>query len=107
MKGIRGGMVVAAIVMTGLAQAAAPDIKPGLWEMKMENSGGTPGMPSGAEMEKAMKQMQASLAKLPPEQRKMMEERMGNTGMAFSGNGGMRVCLAKEDIQRNNIPLND
>ncbi|MGH8493173.1 MAG: DUF3617 domain-containing protein [Moraxellaceae bacterium] len=90
-----------------LAQAATPNIKPGLWEMKMENASGGPGMPNAAEMEKAMKQMQAQLANMPPEQRKMMEEHMGNAGMAFGNNGGMRVCLAKEDIERNNIPLND
>lgn len=105
MKGIIFTLVMVGIA--GMAQAEAPNLKPGLWEMKMENASGGPGMPSAAEMEKAMKQMQANLANLPPEQRKMMEERMGNAGMAFSANGGMRVCLAKEDIARSNIPLND
>ncbi len=108
MKAIRGWMVVAAMVGgAGLAQAETPNLKPGLWEMTMENVSGGPGMPSAADMNKAMKQMQASLAKLPPEQRKMMEEHMGNAGMAFSGNGGVRMCLTREDIQRNDIPLSD
>lgn len=108
MKGIKVGVLAMAVLgMTGLARAEAPDLKPGLWEMKVEKSSGGTGMPSGADMEKAMKQMQANMAKLPPEQRKMMEERMGNTGMMFGSNGGMRVCLDKEDIKRNDIPLND
>lgn len=105
MKGIT--LVVLMAAMATLAQAATPNLKPGLWEMKMENASGGPGMPSAAEMEKAMKQMQANLAKLPPEQRKMMEQQMGSAGMAFGANGGMRVCLAKEDIARNDIPLSD
>lgn len=111
MKGIRGwrriGAAVAGLMLVAVAQAETPNIKPGLWEMKMEKSSGGTGMPSGAEMEKAMKQMQANLARMPPEQRKMMEARMGNVGMAFSGNGGMRVCLDQDSIKRNDIPLND
>lgn len=108
MKGIKGSVLAMAVMaMTGLARAEAPNLKPGLWEMKVEKSSGGTGMPSAAEMEKAMQQMQANLAKLPPEQRKMMEERMGSAGMAFSGNGGMRMCLDQDSIKRNEIPLND
>lgn len=112
MKGIRGwrqaGAAVAGLMLVAVAQAEAPNIKPGLWEMKIESSSGSgANMPSAAEMEKSMKQMQAQLAKMPPEQRKMMEEHMGSMGMSFSANGAMRVCLDKEDIKRNDIPMSD
>ncbi len=100
-------VVVVAMMVTGLTQAAAPDIKPGLWEMKLEKVSGANGMPKGVDMEKAMKQMQAQLANMPPEQRKMIEDQMNAMGVASTGAGGIRVCLAEEDIKRNDIPLGD
>lgn len=109
MKGIRACAAAAAITVTGLVQAAAPDIKPGLWEMKVEkvSGAGANGMPKSVDMEKAMKQMQAQLANMPPEQRKMIEDQMNAMGVAATGSGGIRVCLAEEDIKRNDIPLGD
>lgn len=91
----------AALLLATAAHAEYPNLKPGLWEMKMQNAGGA-GQP---DMEKAMKHMQAALAKMPPEQRKMMEEKMG---MAMGGSGGgIRVCLTDEDIKRQDIPMGD
>lgn len=111
MKEIRGwrqaGAAVAGLMLAAVVQAEAPNIKPGLWEMKVEKSSGGNGMPNGADMEKAMKQMQARLANMPPEQRKMIEDQMNSMGVATTGNGGIRVCLAEEDIKRNDIPLGD
>lgn len=107
MKGVLGAVVLAA--MTGVAMAAQPpQLKPGLWEMQMQ--GGHMGgqqAPDAAEMNKAMQQMQAQLAKMPPEQRKMIEAQMGSMGVSMSGNGGIRICLTEEDIKRDAIPVSD
>lgn len=104
--------VVAVLVLGALATGAQavqpPKLKPGLWEMQMQ--GGHMGgqqAPDAAEMSKAMQQMQAQLAKMPPEQRKMIEAQMGNMGVAMSNSGGIRICLTEEDIKRDAIPVSD
>lgn len=110
MKTLNGLLGAAVLVMaTGVAVAAQPpQLKAGLWEMQMQGgSVGGAGMPDAAEMNKAMQQMQAQLAKMPPEQRKMIEAQMGNVGIAMSGNGGIRICLTEEDIKRDAIPVSD
>lgn len=85
--------------------ASAEDIKPGLWEMQIREASGK-GAPDVAEMKKAMQQMQAQMANLPPEQRKMMEAHMNNMGVSMSGSG-FRICLTPEDVRRQDIPMND
>jgi hypothetical protein len=64
---------------------------------------------SGGEMEKAQAHMQAQIAKMPPEKRKMMEEMMAQHGMQMGagGPGGMtaRLCMTKEMAERNDIPM--
>ncbi len=104
-KILLGHIAGALLAMAGQAQAAGPDIKPGLWEMQIQQAKGM-NMPDMAEMQKAMKQMQAQMAQLPPEQRKMMEQHMGNSGVAFSDKG-MRICMTADDIKRESIPLSD
>lgn len=103
------GMVLGglALLLSAAVEAAPPAIKPGLWEMKVEKTSGGAQMPSGEQMEKAMKQMQARLAQMPPEQRKMMEAQFGDMSQRFGSNGAMRMCLDKEAIQRSDIPLGD
>lgn len=100
--------VVMAGMVTGVQAATAPAIKAGLWEMKMD-SGNLGGAKSAdmAKMQAAMKQMQAQLASMPPEQRKMIEAQMGGMGMSMSESGGVRVCLTDEDIKRDAIPVGD
>lgn len=83
-----------------LAQDAVPDIKPGLWEMRLQG-----GM--AAQMEQAMQQMDAQMAQMSPEQRQQMQAMMGNMGMNLNGNGGVRICMTREDIQKSDIPMND
>lgn len=98
--------LAALALMAGTALAQAPDIRPGLWEMKPQEMQGA-GMPDMAKMAQAMEQMKAQMSKLPPEQRKMMEEQMGNMGMSLTTSGGIRICMTREDIQRQQIPMHD
>lgn len=98
---------VLALGVAGVTLAAQPDIRPGLWEMKPQNIQGF-GDVDMAKMQKAMEQMKSQLAMLPPEQRKMMEEQMaGAMNMSISKNGGFQVCLTKELIQQNSVPVSD
>jgi hypothetical protein len=110
MKTLNGLLGAAVLVMAtwGGGGRTTSSAQGGLWEMQMQGgSVGGAGMPDAAEMNKAMQQMQAQLAKMPPEQRKMIEAQMGNVGIAMSGNGGIRICLTDEDIKRDAIPVSD
>jgi len=81
------------------AQGAAPKFRPGLWE-----HGYTMKSQSG-QMEAAMKEMQASLAKMPPEQRKMMQDMMAKQGVGMGAGGNtVKVCLTKEEAERDMPP---
>ncbi len=88
----------------GLASAAAlaqspPRLKPGLWEHRIQMSS------QSGEMESAMKEAQAAMADMPPEQRKMMEQMMAQQGVAFDASGqSVRMCMTPEDVARDEIP---
>lgn len=82
-----------------MAADAAPDIKPGLWEMHMD--GGMAG-----QMQHAMQQMQEQMAAMPPAERQLMQAMMGNMGMNMAGEA-MRICLTADDIQNPNIPMTE
>lgn len=89
--------------LLGLGQAAlaqAPaKLKPGLWEhsFQMKSQSG--------QVEAAMKQAQAQMAALPPEQRKMMEQMMARQGISMDSAGQkLRVCLSPEDVARDAMP---
>lgn len=103
------GRLLLAVLGLSLAApvlAASPNIKPGLWEMQMESSQGGPSAADMAKMQQAMKQMQAQLAQMPPEQRRMLEERMGSMSETFSDKG-IRTCITAEDLKQERIPLQD
>lgn len=89
------------------ASLATPlQLKPGLWESHMEGS--TPGMPAGvdtAKAQEAMKKMQAQMAQMSPEQRRMMEKYMGGMQDRFSSDGGIRICISPEDLKQEKLPL--
>ena len=65
--------LVAIALTAGSFIATAQTMKPGLWEInnKMTTQSG--------EMEKGMAEMQKQLASMPPEQRKMMEDMIGQS----------------------------
>lgn len=102
----RTALAAAALTLAAPVLAQAPDIRPGLWEMKPQDMKGA-NMPDMAKMAQAMEQMKAQLAKLPPEQRRMVEQQMGDMGMSLTGSGGIRLCMTREDIQRQEIPMHD
>jgi hypothetical protein len=79
------------VVASAQAQNAPP-IKPGLWQVKMERDGG-PATPD----------MSERLKKMSPEQRKQVEAMMKERGVDMTGGGpgNMRICLTKEQIDRN------
>jgi hypothetical protein len=81
------------------ATAHSQAMKPGLWEVtqKMKSS--------SAEMNKGMAAMQEQLAKMPPEQRKQMQEMMAKQGVNIDlGTGAkpgemlVKMCLTQELI---------
>lgn len=81
------------------AQGTQPKLKPGLWE-----HGFTVASQSG-QMEAAMKQMQQSMASLPPQQRKMMEDMMAKQGVGIGPKGNtVKICLSKEEAERDSPP---
>jgi hypothetical protein len=72
------------------ASASAQTIQPGLWESTSKIIGGT------GEVGKAMTQMQDQLAKMPPEQRKAMEQMMSPEGRS--------AMMAQMQKQMANMP---
>lgn len=62
----------------------------------------------GQKLDGAMAQMKAELEKMPPEQRKMMEEMMAKQGVAMGGGGAapgaIRYCVSKEQAERGDVP---
>lgn len=100
-----------ACLCAAVAQAAPPNLKPGLWEMKAEGDmPGLGGADARAQVDAGMAEMRAQLAKLPPEQRRMIEQQMGQMGLGLdtSGKGmALRICLTAEDIRREALPMSD
>lgn len=92
-------VVATAALALAAASASAQTMKPGLWEMtnKMTSSSG--------EMEKAMAQAQQAMANMPPDQRKKMEEMMAKQGVGMGAGGSVKVCMSKEMVERNDMPV--
>jgi hypothetical protein len=77
----------------------AQTIQPGLWAIE-NKMGGNP------ELEKAMAQLQAQLAAMPPAQRKQMEAMLGQQGVGLGSSGAMsvKVCITPEMASRQQMP---
>jgi hypothetical protein len=94
-------LAAAVLAACSLGASAQQSMKPGLWEIS-NKMGGSP------EMDQAMAKMQAQLASMPPEQRKMMQDMMAKQGvsMGAGGAGGMtaKVCMTKEMVDRKEFP---
>ena len=83
----------------GLAHAQAQKMRPGLWEhsVTMKSQSG--------QMEAAMAEMQKSLASMPPEQRKQMEQMMSQQGVGMGPKGQtVKICVTQEYADRDTIP---
>ena len=90
---------LASLSMLGAAQAQTT-LKPGLWEQVS-----TIRSDSG-QIEKAMAEAQAQIAKLPPEQRQQIEKMMAERGVGIGGTTTtLRLCLSAADLERGNIPV--
>ena len=84
--------------------ALAQKITPGLWENSMTMKSGD------GEASAAMAQMQQEMARMPPEQRKMMEDMMAKQGVSVSGAGKAitaKVCITPEMASRDELPQTD
>jgi hypothetical protein len=95
--------IAAAALATACLPLSAQTLKPGLWEIN-NKIGGSP------QMDEAMAEMQKQMAAMPPEQRKQMEAMMAQRGMQVPkpGAGGgmaMRICMTKEMVERNEMPM--
>lgn len=85
--------------------ALAQKVTPGLWEHSMTMKG-------GGEMEAAMAKMKDEMARMSPEQRKMMQDMMAQRGISIgTGAGGKaitaKVCITPEMASRDEIPQHD
>ena len=97
-------LIVAALLAGLSCGAGAQTLKPGLWEVSnnMKTSSG--------EIEKGMAQMQAQMAAMTPEQRKMMDGMMAKQGVGVGAPGvgapgamTVKMCITKEMAERNEI----
>jgi hypothetical protein len=89
-----------ALSAASVAAQAQSSLKPGLWEQS-----GTLKSQSG-QIEQAMAQAEAQIARLPAAQRRQIEAMMKERGVSI-GNGTttVRMCLTAQDIERGNIPV--
>src|SRR5688572_5613257 len=79
---------LAAAALSAAAHAqTTPPIKPGLWQVNVENDG------------QKMPDMGEHLKNLPPEQRRQVEAMMKERGVDMSG-GGMKICHTKESLDQ-------
>jgi Protein of unknown function (DUF3617) len=94
-------LLCVAVLLVNPVAATAQTLKPGLWESTSKIQGG---------MGNQMAAMQEQMAKMPPEQRKMMQDMMAKQGatLGAAGPGSIsnKVCLTKEMIERNEMPGN-
>lgn len=83
----------------------AQKVTPGLWAHSMTMKGG-----GGGEMDAAMAQMKDEMARMPPEQRKMMEDMMARRGVSVGAAGQAitaKVCITPEMASRDEMPQRD
>ncbi|MBE0547059.1 MAG: DUF3617 domain-containing protein [Rubrivivax sp.] len=78
-------------------------LTPGLWEQSVTMKS------QSGRMEQGMAQMQQQMAKLPPDQRKMMEQMMAGkgVGMAVGQPNTVRICITPEQAARDEMPQHD
>jgi hypothetical protein len=88
------GMVFGLCTSIAMAQQS----KPGLWEVTTRMN--DPKMQ--AQMDAAMKQLE----KMPPKERKMMEEMMAKQGVTMPSGGaiGSRFCVTKDMAEKDYVP---
>lgn len=99
MKTLTLTLALATCCLPALAQTAGPKIEPGLWEINIALKS------QSGKAEVAMKQAQAQIAMLPPDQRKAVEEMMAAQGVRLGDKtSSVKACISKEDAERGEIP---
>ncbi|MDY0107013.1 MAG: DUF3617 domain-containing protein [Giesbergeria sp.] len=94
-------MIFSGAVLALLAGGASAQqkMRPGLWEYSVQMKS------QSGQMEAAMAEMQKSLASMPPEQRKQMEQMMAQQGVSMGPKGQtVKVCVSKEQAEMDGIP---
>lgn len=100
-------LVLFSTIAVEQSDAQAKKMLPGLWELNFQMK------TQSGKFEQAMNMMQQQLASMPPEQRKMMEQMMAQQGMGIGdgingiGKNAMKVCVTKEQIEKNQLPQAD
>jgi hypothetical protein len=81
------------------ANAPGPRIEAGLWEINMSLKSQT------GKAEMAMREAQAYISRMPPEQRKQVEQMMAQQGVRLGDkSSSVQACISKEDAERGEIP---
>ncbi|MBC7940288.1 MAG: DUF3617 domain-containing protein [Chitinophagaceae bacterium] len=101
--------LVALLLVGAAAGASAQKVLPGLWEssasVKMQ------GVQADAAMAKMQQEMAKEMAKMPPEQRKMVEDMMAKQGVGIGGPGAkpntVRLCITPEQAARDELPQDE
>jgi Protein of unknown function (DUF3617) len=93
-------LLAGALLAAGQAQAQG--LKAGLWEHRttMKSDSG--------QVEKGMTDMKARMDRMPPEQRKMIEQMMAQKGVGMTGTANtVKVCISAEEAARGELPAGD
>jgi hypothetical protein len=95
---LRHHLMLALALTASALSVSGQTMKTGLWEVKNKMS------TSSGELEKAMAMAQKEMAKMPADQRKMMEDMMDKQGIGMgAGTPSIKMCMTKEMIERNEV----
>lgn len=92
-------LLLAASLPAQAQTAAGPKIEPGLWEINIALKS------QSGRAEAAMKQAQAAISMLPPDQRQAVEATMKAQNIRLGDKSStVQACISKEDAERGEIP---
>lgn len=95
---LKTSLILSSLIFTSTAMAFKFDLKPGLWEVSHKSEMG------GKDLSAQMKKAEEAMKKMPPEQRKMMEQMMKSKGVDVSGGPGkIKVCYTNEMIEKRSL----
>ena len=95
--------LLASALLLGAQAAQAQNIKPGLWENKMQTQ-------LSPERQAMMAEAQKQMNAMPAEQRKMIQDMMAKQGISADTSSGMvtmKVCITPEQAALNELPVDD
>ncbi len=92
--------LAATLCLLATTPSLAQRSEPGLWEHQIT-------MQTGGALSEQMARMQQQMERMPPEQRRMMEQMLAQKGMRVdpaTGTTTVQACLSKEDAERQLVP---